>query len=74
MSDQSHISIPKRLFTVSEAAYYLGHTIWGVRTLIWDGELPVVRKTPRGKQWITQEALDEFIQRHTHTEAPPARN
>jgi excisionase family DNA binding protein len=33
----------KRLYTVPEAALYLGRTEWGIRGLIDNGRLPVVR-------------------------------
>ena len=35
--------IQKRLFTVKEAAVYLGRSVYGVRDLIWAGKLPCVR-------------------------------
>jgi excisionase family DNA binding protein len=33
----------KRLFNLKEAAEYLGRPVWGVRTLIWNGKLPVIQ-------------------------------
>lgn len=35
--------LPKRLFTLKEAAHYLGRTLWGMRELVWAGKIPVVR-------------------------------
>ena len=29
----------KRLYTLKEAAVYLGHTEWGMRELIWYGQI-----------------------------------
>ena len=33
----------KRLYSVPEAAQYLGRSPWSVRHLIWSGQLPEVR-------------------------------
>jgi len=33
----------KRLYSLPEAAVYLGRSEWSVRRLIWAGELPSVR-------------------------------
>ncbi|THI92256.1 MAG: helix-turn-helix domain-containing protein [Nitrospira sp. CG24A] len=33
----------KRLYSIPEAAEYLGRSTWSVRRLIWAGELPSVR-------------------------------
>ncbi len=44
-SQKAHgISNPmrKRLFTLKEAAEYLGRTVWGMRELIWK-KIPVVK-------------------------------
>ena len=61
----------KRLFTLKEAAIYLGRSQYGVRTLIWNGNLPVI-KNPDGatnsrKQWIDVVDLDLFIERNKET-------
>ncbi len=39
--------VEKRLFTVLEAAEYLGMTEWGVRGLIYNGKIPSVRNGRR---------------------------
>ncbi len=39
--------IEKRLYTLDEAAIYLGRSIWSMRRLIWDGLLPQVRADRR---------------------------
>jgi hypothetical protein len=31
----------QRLYDLKDAAEYLGRTVWGVRNLVWAGELPV---------------------------------
>lgn len=56
-----HSDIPrKRLYTVQEAAEYLGHTVWGIRSLIWAKTLPVIRYGR--KQWLDLHDLDNFIE------------
>ena len=35
--------VAKRLYTVQEAAEYLGRSAWSVRELIWAGKLPSVK-------------------------------
>jgi excisionase family DNA binding protein len=37
----------KRLYTIAEAAEYLGRSAWAVRSLIWCGKLPAVRDGKR---------------------------
>ena len=37
----------KRLFTLREAAHYLGRTLWSIRELVWAGKLPIVRDGKR---------------------------
>ena len=39
--------LPKRLYTLSEAAHYLGRTLWSMRELIWAGKIPIVRDGKR---------------------------
>jgi excisionase family DNA binding protein len=39
----SSVRLKKRLYTVPEAAEYLGRSVWSVRKLIWGGVLPAVR-------------------------------
>ena len=50
----------KRLYTVKEAADYLGHTVWGIRSLIWAKTLPVVQNGR--KQFIDLFDMDAFIE------------
>jgi len=52
--------ITKRLYTVEEAAMYLGRSVWSVRRLIWDGLLPEVRIDKRVQVDIRD--LDAFIE------------
>jgi len=54
-----HSPIIKRLYSISEAAVYLGRSIWSVRELIWKGSLPCVREGRRVHLDITD--LDHWI-------------
>ena len=56
--------INKRLYTINEAALYLGRTEWGVRELVWSRELPVIRRGQGGKQYIDVYDLDEWIEKN----------
>ena len=56
----------KRLYTVKEAAVYLGRSIWGVRELIWAGRIPVVR--PEGRKiFLDILDLEKFIDQNKST-------
>jgi excisionase family DNA binding protein len=37
----------KRLYTIPEAAEYLGRSPWSVRNLIWSGQIPAIRDGKR---------------------------
>ena len=51
----------QRLLTFQEAAATLGTTVWAVRSLVWDGELPYV---PIGKRHLIDPAdLDKLVSR-----------
>jgi excisionase family DNA binding protein len=51
--------LKKRLYSIPEAAEYLGRSIWSVRELIWKGSLPSVRAGRRVHLDIVD--LDEWI-------------
>ncbi len=61
IKDNSYIP-RKRLYTVKEAALYPGHTVWGVRSLIWAKTLPVVQHGR--KQFVDLFDLDFFIEKN----------
>jgi excisionase family DNA binding protein len=76
MRRQNHgkVSAPivsKRLYTIEEAAIYLGRTIWSVRELIWGGILPSVKVGRRVHLDIND--LDQFVERHKGTRPYPVR-
>jgi len=59
-----YISNPvrKRLYTVREAAYFLGRSEFSVRVLIWGKKIPVLKNEGRGsKIWLDINDLDSFI-------------
>jgi excisionase family DNA binding protein len=50
----------KRLYSISEAAEYLGRSTWSIRRLIWAGELPSVRA--RGRVHVDLRDMEAFIE------------
>jgi len=52
----------KRLYSLSEAATYLGRSTWSVRRLIWNGDLPQVRGG--GRVHVDIQDMDQFIERN----------
>jgi excisionase family DNA binding protein len=56
-----HPPLEPRLLRVSEAARYLGATVWFVRSMVWSDAVPHLRL---GKRILfDQRDLDEFISR-----------
>jgi excisionase family DNA binding protein len=53
--------VRKRLYTLKEAAEYLGRSEWGMRELIWAGRIPVVRPAGGKKIFLDIEDLNRFI-------------
>ncbi len=54
----------KRLFTLKEAAEYLGRSVWSMRELIWSGSIPVVKTDQGRKNFLDIEDLNDFIKRN----------
>ena len=54
--------ITKRLYTLKEAAAYLGRSDWGMRELIWARRIPVVREGR--KIYLDIDDLEEFVRRN----------
>ncbi len=50
----------KRLYSVPEAAEYLGRSKWSMRRLVWSGKLPHVRCGKRVH--VDVEDIDQFIE------------
>ena len=59
--------VRKRLFTIPEAAEYLGRSVWAVRELVWAGQLPSVRVGRRVHLDIHD--LDQWIEKNKVVEA-----
>lgn len=57
-----HYLMRKRLYTLSEAAEYLGRPVYSVRCLIWKGSLPVVKEDGSKKQYVDVCDMDQFIE------------
>jgi excisionase family DNA binding protein len=60
--------LKKRLYSIPEAATYLGRSIWSVRELIWNGNLPCVKVGRRVHldiidldQWIDKNKVKIFL-------------
>lgn len=64
---QTHL-VRKRLFSLKEAALFLGRSTWSVRRLIWSGELPQVRAG--GRVHVDVQDMDHFIDRNKVNELP----
>lgn len=62
---KTHLPIPKRLFSIPESGVYIARGVYGVRTLVWNGELPIVRHGR--KIFIDVKDLDSFIERNKIT-------
>jgi excisionase family DNA binding protein len=54
--------LTKRLYSLPEAAVYLGRSTWSVRRLIWTGALPQVRAG--GRVHVDVWDMDEFIEKN----------
>lgn len=60
-------SLGKRLYTLREAAEYLGRSVWSMRELIWSGQVPVVKGEGSRKIFLDVVDLNEFIDRNKST-------
>ena len=56
----------KRLFSIPEAAIYLGRSDWSIRRLIWNGDLPQVRAG--GRVHVDIRDMDAFIDKNKEQE------
>lgn len=54
--------VRKRLYTLKEAAAYLGRSEWGMRELIWAGMIPVVKQRAARKIFLDINDLDRFVE------------
>ncbi len=51
----------KRLYSVEEAARYLGRTVWGVREMLWAGKIPFIKDGRR--VLVDIDDMDEWIEK-----------
>ena len=57
--------LPKRLYSLPEAAHYLGRTLWSMRELVWKGSIPIVRE---GKRiFVDIVDLEAYVNKHKTT-------
>ena len=59
-----HNPLCKRLYTLKEAAEYLGRSVWGMRELIWAKSIPVVKQHECRKIYLDINDLDAFIEKN----------
>ena len=52
----------KRLFSLPEAATYLGRSTWSIRRLIWKGQIPSVRVG--GRVHVDVRDMDDLIDKN----------
>jgi excisionase family DNA binding protein len=67
----SSAGLKKRLYTVPEAAVYLGHSVWSIRALIWGGVLPSVRVRKRVHLDVVD--MEKLIEQSKVVEEAPVR-
>jgi len=62
-----HNPLCKRLYTLKEAAVYLGRSEWGMRELIWAQRIPVVKEVDGRKIFIDILDLETYVNRNKST-------
>jgi excisionase family DNA binding protein len=55
------LSLPKRLYTINEAAHYLGRSAWAVREMLWAGKIPYIKDGRR--VLVDIKDMDAWIER-----------
>lgn len=63
---EHHISnlVSKRLYTLKEAAHYLGRPVFSLRTLLWNGKIPYIQDGR--KYYLDVKDLELYIEREKH--------
>jgi len=59
--------LAKRLYTLKEAAEYLGRSEWSMRELVWARKIPVVRQEGGRKIFVDILDLMEFVEKNKST-------
>lgn len=62
-----HNPLCKRLYTLKEAAGYLGRSVWGMRDLVWSQIIPVVKQPGSRKIYLDINDLNAFIENNKAT-------
>ena len=52
----------KRLYSIPEAAAYLGRSVWSMREMVWAGKLPAIRDGRR--IFVDLEDMNRWIERN----------
>jgi len=61
MKTSPNPEIKKRLYTLKEAATYLGRGLFGVREMVWKGEIPIVKRDTGRTMFIDIQDLEKYI-------------
>jgi len=61
---QMYNPLCKRLYTLKEAAEYLGRSEWGMRELIWARKIPVVKETDGRKIFIDILDFENYVDKN----------
>lgn len=56
------LPLNKRLYDLKEAAVYLGRPVFSVRTLIWNGALPVIKDGR--KFYLDIHDMNEYVEKN----------
>lgn len=59
-----HNPLCKRLYTLKEAAEYLGRSVWGMRELIWSRRIPIVKQDECRKIYLDINDLNDFVEKN----------
>lgn len=54
----------KRLYSLKEAAQYLGRSVWGMRELVWSERISCVRGSGKTKIFFDINDLNSFIEKN----------
>ncbi len=57
-------TLPRRLYSLKDAAHYLGMSQWTLRDLVIGRVFPVLRHSDKGKIYLDIADLDAYIQKN----------
>ncbi len=70
MVEQTLIRPEKRLYSLKDAAQYLGRSEWAMREIYWAGKIPAVREGPNSRIYFDVQDLDSYIESNKVCEVP----